>query len=168
MNIVQFWEAQIAKWDEENKCGLCWTFDAPMTESGLEAYQPMQGKECCVQALLTQDTGVAFSTVNQYNPRTGFVSQRTCSWTHSMYFLLPTELGVNNYKEVKGHTTEKSRWAMALQRLQECLGCDANLDFCEILGTSYRVTQWSAIQVVNKTGKNLTGYKLTITYQIVG
>lgn len=167
MNIVEFWRQQIAKWDEEKKCGLCWTFDAPMTDSAVELYQPPKGKECCVQALLTQDKVTPFASTLQYNSLTGFLNQRACNWTHQIYFVIPTELGVNNYTEIKGHTTDKARWVDVLQKLQECLACDAPLDFCEIMGTTYRVTQWSAVQVMNYTSANYTGYKLTVTFQTV-
>lgn len=167
MNIVDFWQAQVAKWNEEEKCGLCWTFDAPLTESGVELYQPETGKECCVHVLLTQDKVPPFTMVNQYSQQTGRMNQRTCSWTHQVYFVMTTDLGVNNFSEIKGHSTESSRWASVLQKLQECLACDANLDFCEIMGADYRVTQWSAAQVVNYTSHNYTGYRLTITFQTV-
>lgn len=165
MNIVDFWDKQITKWNEETKCGLCWEFSAPLIESSVNIVQPEEGKECCVKVMLLQDKQPAFATTNTFNTVTGLLNSQTCTQNFQLLVLMDSRLGVNNYNEVKGHSTEQSNWVRKMHPLQECLSCDANLDFCDILGTSYRITNWSAFQVLNYNDSVFCGYRLNVSFQ---
>lgn len=166
MNIVNFWEQQIAKWNEESKCDMCWSFHAPLTDSALNITKLADGEECCTQVFLLRN-GNAFSTTNQYNESTGFLNKQTCNVGFQLLVVIPTKLGVNNWNEIIGHPTEESNWATKLWKLEECLSCDANLDFCEILGANQKVTTWSAVQKINHTDNVYAGYLLTVNFQTV-
>lgn len=164
INIVDFWKNQIAKWNEELKCGLCWEFSAPLTESAVGITKP--NDPCCVQVMLVRDRVTAFRTSRTYDNITGLLTGVTCSKSFELLVLMPTKLGQNNYNEIKGHDTNESKWDEVLSKLEDCLSCDANLDFCEFLGRKVLVTDWSARQLVNYTDNNYTGYRLTVTFQV--
>jgi hypothetical protein len=122
---------------------------------------------CCVQVYLTRDRVTAFNTVNQYNGLTGFVNQVTCAKSFQLIVLMPSTLGTNNFNEIQGHSEGESKWNTILEKLEACLSCELALDFCTFIGSQYRVTQWSGAQLVNYTSKNLTGYRITVTFQTV-
>jgi hypothetical protein len=165
MDIVSFWKLQTEKWNEELKCGFCWEFSAPLIESSVNIVQSEEDKECCVKLMFLQDKQPAFSTNNTYNATTNLLTNQICATNFQLLVLLNSELGVNNYNEIKGHTTTQSNWERILQVLQECLSCDANLAFCEILGSVYRVTNWSGTQVINYTGSVYCGYRINVSFQ---
>lgn len=167
MDIVNFWKEQTDKWNTDEKCGFCWDFSAPLIESLVNIQQPTAGKECCVKVMFLQDKQPAFSTVNAYSDQTGLLNRQTCNKSFQLLVLFDSKLGVNNYNEIKGHPIEDSNWTTKMQPLQECLSCDANLDFCEILGTKYRVTNWSGQQVINYLDSVYCGYRINVTFQNV-
>jgi hypothetical protein len=164
VNLIQFWQDQVNKWNEETKCGFCWEFGAPLTESAVELFKPKDGKECCVQVLLVRDKGLAFSTSNTYNNTTGFLTGVTCNTGFSIYFVLEMDLGTNNYNEIKDHSIEQAKWKKLVE-LEQCLSCEVILDFCEFIGSTRRITTWQARQVINHTSKNYSGYLLTVNFQ---
>ena len=165
MDIVNFWQQQTDKWNDETKCGFCWEFSAPLIESSVNLVQPDEDKECCVKVMFLQDKQPAFSTANSYNNETNLLTSQTCATNFQLLVLLNSNLGVNNYNEIKGHSTEDSNWSAILQRLQECLSCDANLAFCEILGSAYRLTTWSGQQVINYSDSIYCGYRINVSFQ---
>lgn len=167
MNLVKFWQDQVALWNDEQKCDLCWNFSAPLIESAVETFTPPKGKECCVQVLLLRDKGQAFGTANTYNQTTGLLTNLVCNTAFQLLFLLPADIGSNNFDEIPGHDTEYSKWSLILSKLEECIGCEINIDFCELIGTKYRVTQWSATQLINYTSKNYSGYRLSVNFQTI-
>ena len=166
MNIVKFWQDQVNKWNDENKCGLCWTFGAPLVEDKVNIQQFENDKECCVKVFFLQDKQPAFSTSNSYS-QTGFVNQITCNKSFQLLVLFDSKLGLNMFNEIKGHSEEESVWNTKLSVLQDCLSCDAQIDFCEILGQQSRVTQWSGQQVINYLSSTFVGYRISVTFQDV-
>lgn len=165
MDLVNFWSQQITKWNTDSKCGLCWEFSAPLIESAVNIVQPTTDKECCVQVMLLRQGVTAFSTVNTYNQTTQLKTNVACNISFQLLVLLPSNLGLNMFNEIKGHSTTESVWDTKLSKLEECLSCDANLDFCEFLGQQYKITQWSGVQVVNYQNANYTGYRISVTFQ---
>ena len=165
MNLVKFWQDQVDKWDDENKCGFCWEFSAPLIESSIQLVEPEAGKECCVKVMFLQDKQPAFVASNLYSEQTGLMNLQTCTYNFQLIVVIDSVLGVQNYNEIKNHDTDQSKWAEIYSRLQECLMCDINLDFCELIGNSYRVTNWSATQVINLTGSNYCGYRINVSFQ---
>lgn len=165
MDIVDFWQRQIDKWNNENKCGFCWDFSAPLIDSASNIVQPESGKECCVKVMLLRQNVTAFSTTNTYNQTTQLLTAQSCNTSFQLLVVFDSTLGLNMYNEIKGHPTTESVWTTILSKIEECLKCDANLDFCEFLGTQYKVTQWSGVQVVNYQNSNYTGYRISVTFQ---
>ena len=165
MNIVKFWQDQINKWNEENKCDLCWEFSAPLIDSGTNIVRPTKGKECCVQVMLLRQNLTAFSTTNTYNNTTQLLTAQSCNTSFQLLVVFDSKLGLNMYNEIKGHSTDESVWNTKLSVIEECLKCDANLDFCEFLSTQYKITQWSGVQVINYQNSNYCGYRISVTFQ---
>lgn len=165
MDVVDFLAKQVDLWNENSKCDFCWTFGAPLTESAVELQEQREDSKCCVQVLLLQDKVTPFNTQNTYNQQTGLLERIVCNRSFQLLFLIPDAFSRNNFNEISGHDTSSSRWANILQRLESCLSCEINLDFCEILGRDYWVTQWSAKQEINYSSKNYSGYRITVTIQ---
>lgn len=165
MDVVNYWAQQVEKWNEESKCDLCWDFGAPLTEWAAETYQIKAGKECCVQVLLLFPDNV-FSTNRTY-ASSGLITNLTCTNSFQVLFLLPSRIDINNYNEIPGHSIEESKWFTVFNKLKQCIECDAELDFCEILGTSYNITNWSARLVNNYTSNNYAGFRLNVSFQQV-
>lgn len=165
MNLIDFWQKQIEIWNTEQKCGFCWDFSAPLTESAINLVQPTDGKECCVQVMIVRDRVEAFSTNNTYDQKTGFLTNSVCQKSFQVLFLMHSDIGTNNFNEIKGHDTDESKWATILSRLEDCISCDLNLDFCAILGGQLRVTRWAAVQEINFMSQNYSGYRLTVNLQ---
>lgn len=167
MNLVAFWRDQVNIWNQEQKCDLCWEFGAPLIESAANIQKPEDGKECCVKVLFLQDKQPAFTTNRTYNNTTGLIQNITCTQSFQLLVLLPISIDKNNFNEIPGHPTAESKWDSVLFKLQQCLMCDAELDFCEILGTQYRITQWSGSQVLNYSDNNYTGYRINVQFQMI-
>lgn len=165
MDIVNFWKIQVEKWNDELKCDSCWTFGAPLIESAVNIQQYEEDKECCIKVLFLRQGVTAFSTVNTYNASTGLRTNVVCNKSFQLLVLLDSKLGLNNFNEIKGNPESESVWSTKLSKIEECLACDANIDFCEILGNSYRITQWSGVQVLNYQNSNYSGYRLTVNFQ---
>lgn len=167
MDIVDFWEKQVKIWNDTNKCGLCWEFAAPLTESAVNIVQQPAGTECCVKVFLVRQGVTAFSSTNTYNTTTGYVNQVTCNTSFQLIVVAPSTIGTNNYNEIKGHSTDESKWTTILSKIEQCLSCEAYLDFCTILGNQYRVTNWSGTQLINYLDTAYAGYRVTVTFQTV-
>ena len=164
MNIVKFWEDQVAKYDAEQKCGFCWDFGAPLREDKVNIEQPNEGKECCVKVMFLQDKGSAFNVQRSYNQQTALMNGVTTTYNFQLLVVLDSVLGINMYDETKGHDKADSIWTTILSRLQNCLADDLNFDFCLFLGSVYQVTQWSATQEINYLNSNYCGYRINVTF----
>lgn len=164
MNLIQFWEDQITKWNDEQKCDLCWSFAAPLTESAATLQQVREEEKCCARVMLVRDKVVAFEVKNFYNDKTQLMNRQECNTGFELLVLLPTDLGRNNYNETPNHDIEESNWNRIYSKLEQCLSCDLNLAFCEYLGSQYRVTVWRAKQL-DKTLDGYSGFRITANFQ---
>lgn len=162
MNIVNFWAQQVNKWHTEEKCGLCWEFFAPLTESAVSI---AQSDNCCVKVFLLRDKAPAFNVVNTYNGVTNMLTNSLCNINFQLLVVMTGNIGLNNFNEIPNHPTSQSKWSTMLYEIENCLACDARLDFCEILGRQYNITQWSATQVINNGDNAYTGYRLNVSFQ---
>lgn len=165
MDIVKFFQQQVDKWNTEQKCDLCWDFSAPLIESATNIVKPTEGKECCVKVMLLRQNVTAFSTANTYNATTQLMTNQSCNTSFQLLVLFDSKLGLNMYNEIKGHPVDESVWVTKLSVIEECLKCDANLDFCEFLGQQYKITQWSGQQLINFQNSNYCGYRISVTFQ---
>lgn len=154
---IEFFKKQVEIWNNEQFCGSCWDFGAPLSESGFEAHKIKEGKECCNQLIITD-----YSTdeSNEYNTA-NFTRRKTCTHRFTMYIVKASSIDINTYNEVDGHPTEESKWETIIKPLFECFNCDAMIDMCEVNGYLIQIPQWRVEKVINKTSNNYDGIKIT-------
>lgn len=160
MDIVDFWAKQVQKWNDENKCGFCWEYAAPLVPSQINIVKP---ENCCVNVFLTD---IRFREIKNRNAQTSLIVSKTCVWNFSVYVLLPKNLGINNYNEIKDHPISESKWETVFKPLIDCMGCDNILDTCEILGVSnINVDMPSdAVLVHNYLDMNYNGWRVNYSF----
>ena len=160
LDIVDFWAKQVAKWNEESKCGFCWEYSAPLVPSQINIVLP---EKCCVNVFLTD---VRFREIIVRNSVTSLITSKTCVWNFSVYALLPKQLGINNYNEIKGHPIEESKWVTVFKPLIDCLGCGNILDTCEILGVTNVNVDMSgdALLIHNYLDNAYNGWRVNYTF----
>lgn len=160
MDIVKFWKDQTELWNEQEKCGLCWEFSAPLVSSQINI---VQDETCCVNVFLTD---IRFRETKQRNSVTGLTIGKTCIWTFSLWCLKKENLCVNNYNEIKGYPVDESKWETIFKPIIECLGCDNILDTCELLGvTNVNVDMnQDATLIHNYLDNNYNGWKINYTF----
>ena len=160
MNIVDFWKEQVNIWNENNKCGLCWEFSAPLVNSQINTIQ--KETPCCVQVFITD---ITFNETLIRNSVTGLTTSKTCVDRFTLWALVESPLGVNNYNEIKGHPIDESKWSEIYLPLKECLGCENILDTCEILNqTNVNVDLTNATLVHNYLDQSYSGWKIQYTF----
>ena len=162
--IIEFFKALAAKYNDEQKCGFCWTFGAPLSESAMNNQQAVEGEQCCINMFVTD-----YKISSQYgvsNP-TGLTTTEDCDHRFILYVGQQREdIGQNVYNEVPGYDEiTDSLWAEVYKPLMDCLGCARHLYECE-LGYDFRVTAWDMETVKFKEDRNLTGWKITGRFRV--
>lgn len=160
MDIVNFFEQLTEKFNTELKCDNCWEFSAPLTESALNIVQPSE--PCCNQLMLTN---LSYSEQNQYNNVTTFRTNRTEEIYFTLYALKTSNLGINNFNEIKEHPKSESKYETIYKPLKGCLDASEVLAFCEILGFDVQVSKWSFDIVNNYQDLNYDGWKIKGTFK---
>lgn len=161
MDIVDFWHDQTEIWNEQEKCGFCWTFGGGITEQGISNYKVRKGEECCVHLFITNIVEQTFPTIDPLrNQWTGGF----CDMSFTLWALVPSSIDINNYNEMPGHPIEGSAWAKILSPLQGCFGCEPTLD-CEIIGYYPTITRWMKTAVFKKHEMNYDGWRIDVTFR---
>lgn len=162
MNIVDYWKQQTELWQTENKCGLCWEFSAPLVNSEIQSIK--SDSPCCVQVMLTN---IRYRKNEVRDRVSQFVTEKTCTWTVTVYAVEESTLGLNNYNEIKDHPISESKWETIYNKILECLGCDNILDYCRILGYDVTVNQVGDAELVhNYLSRNLNGWRVNYTFTL--
>jgi len=159
--MIHFFEQQIQKYHAEKKCGFSWTFSAPLTNQALHLQEIRPAEKNFLQVMFLQEKQPAFSVQNNYNPQTGFLTNRFYIENFELFFLLPNNLGVNNYNEIAGHNISESRSA-ELKKIKNCIS-DLQLDFCDFLGQNFQLIKWDGYQKINFTPNNYIGYGVAVS-----
>lgn len=155
--VVEFFKALADHYNEINKCGFCWEFGAPLSQSGMNKQIAGTGKQCCVNLFVT-DMGISSTQV--INPTTGLVNNISCEYDFEVYAVQQRDdIGQNTYNEIPGHDISSSLWAEVYGPLANCLGCDKELFICE-LGFDFVVTFWRMTKVTFQADRNFTGWRI--------
>ena len=161
--IIEFFQALAAKYNDEQKCGFCWTFGAPLSESAMNNQQAVEGEQCCVNMFVSD---YKISSIYGVNDTTGLTTTEDCGHRFIVYLGQQREdIGHIVYNEIEGHAITSSLWAEVYKPLMDCLGCDRVLYECE-LGFDFRVTAWDMETVKFKEDRNLTGWKITGRFRV--
>ncbi|RMZ58973.1 hypothetical protein D1632_15520 [Chryseobacterium nematophagum] len=156
MNIVSFFKQVVERYNDESKCGFCWAFKAPLSESGLSRAQLREEDECCLQLFITDyetDTGY------RMNEKTGLSHRKYCDHSFTLYVVKPSDIGLNVYNEIPGHPINESLWETILAPIQNCIGCGNEFDLCE-MGYSFDILRWKMKTVQFKEDHNYTGWRI--------
>lgn len=157
--IIDFFETLIEKWNNEQKCGFCWEFSAPLSESGMNKHQ--SENPCCVHAFITD-----YATQSGYTKDrlTNLANREWCDHNFVLYVVMQSNLGINVYNEISNHSIDAGLWKSILKPIQNCLGCGNELELCE-MGYNFEITKWTMQTVLLKEDENYTGWKISGTFR---
>ena len=155
IDLVDFFEKQIAKWNEEEKCGYCWEFEYPERISDLNESQ--QEGDCCLRVFMTDLT---FSKTRGYDPTNSYIISQAVTQRFSLYFLMNDRIDINVHKEQKRHPVSESKWHTILKPIMDCVG---DLDFCEILGLPIRYDSENWQAVLDFQDQNYSGWRVQLS-----
>ena len=163
MDLVQFFRDLAAKYDSLNKCGFCWEFGAPMSESVMnKQIQEDQDRACCAMIFITD---YQVGSEYRYNGQTGLQNYEACAHRFTIYVGQQVEdLGQNVYNEIPGHAITDGLWAKVFKPLLDCLGCGKELYLCE-LGYDFDIIKWEMQKVQFKGDRNFTGWQIKGTFR---
>jgi hypothetical protein len=162
MDVVNFFQKITDKYNAESKCGFCFQFHAPLTDSSLNQSLNTDLNKCCVQIHLTD---LAWEE-NSKEKSSGGSYADSCEYYFNLWVLIPTELGVNNYNEIPDHLITDSNWEKIYKPLQECFGCGNVLPFCQLNFQNVIIKKWRASQVIKFGDQNLSGWKIQGQFKI--
>lgn len=159
MNLVKFFQELSDRWTQEKKCGFCWSFSAPLSESGMNT--AINKEICCVHLFLTQIENIHGYKINDL---TGLKSLEWCDFNFVLYAVKDSNIGINVYDEIPNHPIDESLWKTILEPLNNCLGCGNELDLCE-LGYDFEIIKWQMQTSILEMDNNYTGWKIFGTFR---
>jgi len=165
MDIIEFWDQLIAKWNTEQKCNLCFAFEAPLFESASNIVQAKENKECCVMSLLTN---VGEREVPSFSSQSGWEISVNKDYTFDIHFVTQGDLSTNNYTEIKGYTKETSRWNTIYNPIRGCLDrLEIQRELCLFTGLKVDVATWDLTLAREAyLDNNYFGWKLKVNFRI--
>lgn len=156
-DIIGAIQTAVNTWNDENKCGYCWEFTAPMRESDLNEYQK-KSDDCCI---LVAVTGFRWECDVPVNRDTGLKLLGAEVFNFNLHVLSQDRIDINVYNEIDGHPINQSKWETILKPLADCVGCNP-IDFCSILGYDLEVSRWSANSRIDWLDNNYTGWTINV------
>ena len=162
MNVVDFFKKQTEKWNDDNKCGFCFEFDAPLTDSGInESQMQTDLDDCCPVKVFI--TNLSERKNRLYNNTTNLLQNYTIDYTFTLHVLAFDRIDTNVFAEQLGHPISESKWETILRPLQECVCEEGILEFCDLICKDIKIINWNAITRINWLDNNYTGWSITMT-----
>lgn len=158
IDFVDFFEKQIAIWNDEELCDSCWKFE--FSERLSEINESNQtDDDCCIMVFLTDYRP---SKIRNYNTDSQYKMSERIRYTFSLYFLQHDRIDINVHKEIKGHPVEESKWNTILKPIIECVG---DFDFCELIGkpVQYLRDEWNP--VLDFQDNNYSGWRVQLQFE---
>jgi hypothetical protein len=158
-DIVEYFKNKVEIWNQDQQCGLCFEFSAPLFNSEMNV---QQNNSCCVQVFVAN---ILTDTVykNDFNIY-GFQNIDYCVYTFDLFFLVQSPMGLNNYNEIQFHPIEESKWETIFKPLLNCFGCGKNL--CEEVYNFGGYINYSTSLVHNYLDNNYNGLKVRAKIKI--
>lgn len=164
MNIVDVFKRLSDNWNTELKCGFCWEFDSPLTDSGVnESVMQTDPEDCCPIKVFI--TNYSFRENNVYNTITTLLINESIDHTFTVSYLAFDRVDTNVYAEQIGHPISESKWETILNPLRDCV-CDSKQlqqEICELICKRILITQFNAMTRINWLDNNYTGWSITMT-----
>lgn len=166
MNVIDVIGQQVALWNTENKCGLCWEYVPSGRADYFNNIKLRDDRECCVYLAV-----LGVRTRSGLIQEGEFISKRYCDWQVRLFAGIPSRLDIQFYNENLMHSEDEGKWEKYLQPIFECVGCSncVELDLCEIhncLGqTTVEPVSWSADMKLNYQDFNMDGVFVEATFR---
>lgn len=157
IDIIGLFEQKLNEWNNIQKCGYCWEFEAPLRESDMNESEKKE-EECCVRSFLTNLT----VRVNR-RYENGLVGEKVARYEFDLYFLKYDDIGLNTYEEMEGYPISESKWKKILLPLKECVS--QGFDFCGILGRHLKVVDEEWETRIDFLDQNYTGWVVHMTIE---
>lgn len=159
-DIVDFFKAKTEKWNEEQRCGFCYSFGAPLFNSEMNI---QQSSVCCMQVFLSNVSLKSIYSQNKTNFN-GFKQLEQCVYTFDLYLLKKVPMGINNYNEIDHHPIEESKWETIFKPLLNCFGCGINE--CNEIYNFGGYNNYNVYLIRNYLDNNYNGIKITASISI--
>lgn len=158
MDVVDFFSRQVEQWNNDEKCGFCWEFDAPLTDAGVNE-SVKKSDDCCIRVFITN---LSHRKNRTYQPTTKLLTDYTIDHTFTLHLLKLDRVDTNVYSEQLGHPVSESKWETILKPLEDCV-CEAELlKFCDLICKKILIMNWNAVTRINWLD-NYTGWSITMT-----
>lgn len=157
MTVIDYLKTQIELFDTQKKCGFCWSFYAPLSDSGMNATKPNEEEVCCCVHVYVTDW--IEGQRSQYLRDNTMSNIDYIDTTLTVKFVMNTNLGINVFNEQDGHPIEESHYEKILKPIRECLNVGREFDFCE---TPYRLESFIMRKVLLTGDQNYTGWSATM------
>lgn len=161
MDVIKFFEDVETKFNAEQKCGECWVFKAPMSESGMNATKLAKDEICCIKMFMT---AYSYSSGYVRNNATGLQRTGYCDYIFTLHVVKEHELGINVYEEQPGHDIDESIWRTVLRPIEQCLGCGHEFDLCA-LGYDFDIIKWNMVPVIFAGDNNYVGWRIDAIFR---
>ena len=161
MNIIDFFRDVVEDFNSTQKCGECWSFKAPLSESGMNSTKLSDDELCCVKLFLTS---YKYESGFQKNNLTGLQKKGWCDYVFTIYAVKETNLGINVDQEQPGFEIDESLYETILRPIENCLGCSNEFDLCE-LGYDFDIFKWSMTPTLLKGDMNYVGWKIDAIFR---
>jgi hypothetical protein len=158
MDIINFYKEKVARWNAESKCGFCYSFGAPLTNSAMNIQQL---ENCCLNVFITN---LRLKTKFYKNTMNNKMQKDSCIYAFDLWFLKQVPLGLNNYIEISGYSIDDSIYESILKPLLECFGCGDNQ--CESDPNFLGYTKYEVQTVLNYLDNNFCGIKCSVEVEI--
>ena len=153
---------KITNWNSITKCGFGWEFHAPLWTQTINNVQLTNVD--AVQVMLIWNQNLLYNGDLSYTSSvlgTPEITNNTDQF--DLYFLLASNIDINNYDEAEGHPISEGRiWE--LEKLMDCLKSNNIIDFCTGLENKYELTRWQIFGIPeNFCDNNYIGFRVAVT-----
>lgn len=156
MNLPILFSIVADTFQQEKRCGFCWTFKKVKGEAGMNTLRLTDSEKCCVHIVLTYERK---SNSERYNFETGVRTEMYLDNQFTIYVVKTSDLGRNYGDEIPGHDETESVSSEIIQPLFECMTGENILNVC-IFMKAFGISQWSAEEVLFLGDQNFSGIKI--------
>ncbi len=163
-DVIDYLHKLIDRFNEEQNCGKCWVFTAPLDNATGNTYQIREENCDCVHFIVYRQRITETPTFGSV-----FHAIRNNVIRHTITFHVGViaKFSENNWDEIKGYDIEDGRYKKYLLPIQKCLTTNNFNDFCRILGYPMRITSLNLETIANPKiyDENFVGYSGSITFE---
>lgn len=158
IDFVDFFEKQIAIWNDEELCDSCWKFEYSERESEINESNQTDD-DCCIMVFMTNLRDRSTYNYKQDSP---WPTSKTTRHTMNIYFLKNDRIDINVHKEIKGHPVEESKYHTILRPIKDCID---KFDFCQVLGRTVKRISDDCERVLDYQDNGYSGYRYQFQFE---